>query len=169
MCVSQKSHSINQVQDLDKNHMIIQKWPMLFTWKVVLDAFVLKLLDCEWCFFCWASISKGTTLKKGLNPWRCDWILNSGTLQRFIGTDKCASVTVIFSPREAHTWRWWKGALRVAQLMSVSGDGTWGVPVWRVRTEEFLICPDTDFAPTAHLPVQLFWRHWVWFSSVLQS
>lgn len=126
-------------------------------------------LQGEWCFCCWAPVSKGTTLKKGFNPWQCDWILNSVTLQYFTCTDKCASVTVIFSPPEARyltvvTWslgEW-------AQLMNGSGDRTWWVPVWQMRTEEFLICSNSDFAPTAHLPVQLFWRLWVWFSSVAQ-
>lgn len=79
-------------------------------------------LQGKWCFFCWALVSKGTTLKKGLNPWQCDWILNSGTLQRLIRTDKCTSVSVIFSAPEAQTWPWWKGAW---------GMGTANECVWR--------------------------------------
>lgn len=79
-------------------------------------------LQGECCLFCWAPVSKGTTLKKGLNPWSCGWILSSGTLQRFIRTDKCTSVTVIFSSPEARTWLWWNGA---------RGVGTANECVWR--------------------------------------
>lgn len=44
---SRNSYSMNQVQDLNKNQIIIQKWPIWFTWKLGFDAFVLKLLDCK--------------------------------------------------------------------------------------------------------------------------
>lgn len=45
--------------------------------------------------------------------------------------------------------------------MNVSGDGyNWNMAGSSVmgETQEFLICSNSDFAPTSHLPVQLFWR-----------
>lgn len=110
---------------------------MLFTWKAVFDAFVSNLLDYKTSD---ASFAELLYLRE--RPWRKALTLGSVTeswtralcsvSQALISARVLSSVLQRHIPDCAATelggW---------AQLMNVSGDGTWWVPVRWVRIEEF--------------------------------
>lgn len=120
-----------------KKEGLPQKGPMLFTWEVVFEAYVLRLLVSKVID---ASAAKLLYLSE--QPWRkastLGCVAGSEALYCILCSLIRASVNIVFSPQEVRSWLWGNGAGGADTadecVWSWGQSGTWQVPLHWLKT-----------------------------------